>query len=92
EITPDCDCVSWSDAPIVPDIGILASDDPVALDTACYDLVNQQEGFKESMLHDHHEKNSDKFKGVWKNVDGRIQLRYAEEIGLGCMEYDLITI
>ncbi|MEG2139627.1 MAG: DUF362 domain-containing protein [Bilophila sp.] len=38
-VTPDCDCAAWSDAPLVPDIGLLASLDPVALDKACYDLV-----------------------------------------------------
>ena len=49
-ITPDCDCVPWSDASIVPDIGILASKDPVAIDAAACDLVNQQQGFAESLL------------------------------------------
>jgi len=44
QITPDCDCVPWSDAPIVPDVGILASTDPVAIDAASLDLVNQQQG------------------------------------------------
>lgn len=92
DITPDCDCVPWSDAPLVPDIGILASDDPVALDAACYDLIDQQTGFKDSMLNHNHEKGSDKFKGVWENVDGRIQLVYGEEIGLGVMDYELIPI
>lgn len=92
DITPDCDCVPWSDVPLVPDIGILASNDPVALDTASYDLVNQQEGFKESMLHGNYDKESDKFKGVWNKVDGRIQLEYAGEIGLGSMDYELISI
>lgn len=92
EITPDCDCVPWSDAPLVPDIGIMASKDPVALDTASYDLVNQQEGFKESILKNNHEKESDKFKGVWKKVDGRIQLKYAEKIGMGSMDYKLNSI
>jgi uncharacterized Fe-S center protein len=92
EITPDCDCVPWSDAPLVPDIGILASNDPVALDTASYDLVNQQRGFKNSMLHNHYETGSDKFKGVWGKVEGRLQLEYAEEIGLGSMDYELISI
>lgn len=91
-ITPDCDCVPWSDAPVVPDIGILASDDPVALDTASYDLINQQPGFKNSMLHNNYQKGSDKFQGVWENVDGRIQMEYAEKIGLGAMDYDLIPI
>lgn len=92
DITPDCDCVSWSDAPIVPDIGFLASEDPVALDYASYNLVNQEQGFKESMLHNNYDKYSDKFKGVWKNVDSVIQLKYAEEIGLGTMDYELISI
>jgi uncharacterized Fe-S center protein len=50
DITPDCDCVPWSDSPIVPDIGILASIDPVAIDVASYHLVNQQHGFKDSLL------------------------------------------
>ena len=38
--TPDCDCVGWSDLPLVPDVGLLASTDPVALDQACLDMVN----------------------------------------------------
>lgn len=92
EITPDCDCVSWSDAPLVPDIGILASDDPVALDTASLELVNKEKGFKNSMLHNYHESGSDKFNAVWNKVDGRLQLQYAEEIGLGSMDYELISL
>lgn len=92
DITPDCDCVSWSDVPLVPDIGILASDDPVALDSASYDLINQQKGFKDSMLLHNHEKGSDKFRGVWENVDGKIQLNYADKIGLGTMDYELIHV
>lgn len=40
-MTPDCDCASWSDMPLVPDVGILASTDPVALDQACFDLVSK---------------------------------------------------
>lgn len=92
DITPDCDCVPWSDAPIVPDIGILASEDPVALDHASYNLVNQEHGFKESMLHSNYDEHSDKFRGVWKKVDSVIQLQYAEKIGLGNMGYELINI
>lgn len=92
DITPDCDCVPWSDAPLVPDIGILASTDPVALDHASFNLVNQQKGFKHSLLHGNYEEDADKFKGVWKQVDGVIQLKYAEEIGLGSMDYELIDV
>ena len=91
-ITPDCDCVPWSDYPIVPDIGILASRDPVAIDAASYDLVNEQMGFKDSILEKNFEKGADKFRGVWSEVDSRYQLVYAEEIGLGSREYHLIKI
>lgn len=49
-ITPDCDCVPWSDAAIVQDIGILASLDPVAIDQASFDLVNRQMGLAGTLL------------------------------------------
>jgi uncharacterized protein len=91
DITPDCDCVPWSDAPLIPDVGILASNDPVALDHASYNLVNEQEGFKDSLLHNNYQED-DKFKGVWKKVDGIIQLKYADKIGLGSMDYELMKI
>ncbi|EYE89071.1 4Fe-4S ferredoxin [Fervidicella metallireducens AeB] len=91
-ITPDCDCVPWSDAPIVPDIGILASKDPVAIDKASLDLVNQQIGLKNSLLTCNHEHGKDKFFGMRENVNGHIQIKYGEEIGLGFSEYELIEI
>lgn len=92
DITPDCDCEAFSDAPIVPDIGILASTDPVALDTASYDLVNQQVGLENSLLEHQHHKGGDKFRGVWEEVDGRLLLEYAEEVGMGSKEYHLINL
>jgi uncharacterized Fe-S center protein len=64
----------------------------VALDAASYDLVNIQTGFKNSMLHNHHREGEDKFKGVWDGVDGRLQLRYGQKIGLGNLDYELIDI
>lgn len=91
-ITPDCDCFPFSDTPIVADIGILASKDPVAIDAASFDLVNQQTGFTDSLLTAHHHKGEDKFKGVHAQTDGYRQLKYAEEIGMGTTRYDLIGI
>jgi uncharacterized Fe-S center protein len=91
-ITPDCDCFPFSDAPIVPDIGILASTDPVAIDAASFELVNQQQGYTDSLLTAHHHKGGDKFKGVHAQTDGYRQVRYAEEIGLGSSTYDLVNI
>jgi uncharacterized Fe-S center protein len=53
KITPDCDCLPRSDAPVVPDIGILASRDPVSIDAPSFDLVNEEAGFIDSLLHTH---------------------------------------
>jgi len=91
-ITPDCDCFPFSDAPIVPDIGILASRDPVAIDAASFDLVNRQQGYPDSLLTAHHHKGEDKFTGVHPQTDGFRQILYAEKIGMGNRTYDLIRI
>ena len=91
-ITPDCDCVPWSDAPIVPDIGILASTDPVAIDKACLDLVNQQAGLSGSHLKANHGPGEHKFLGLWNYTLGDLQLSYAQEIGLGTQRYELVEI
>ncbi|WP_292424631.1 DUF362 domain-containing protein [Methanoregula sp.] len=91
-ITPDCDCTPWSDASIVPDIGILASTDPVAIDAAACDLVNQQQGYAESFLSTHHPPGEDKFSGMRPNTDGKRQLQYAEELGMGSRNYKLVRL
>jgi uncharacterized Fe-S center protein len=92
DITPDCDCVPWSDAPLVPDIGILASRDPVAIDAASLDLVNQQAGLSGTLLHAHHRPGENKFTGTWEHTRGDLQLSYAEECGLGKRDYRLVEI
>lgn len=92
DITPNCDCVNFSGAYIVPDIGILASKDPVAIDAASYDLVNEQIGNVNSSLKCNHSKGLDKFKGIYENIDGTRQITYGEEIGLGSSKYELIKI
>ncbi|MDR1721876.1 MAG: DUF362 domain-containing protein [Methanobrevibacter sp.] len=91
-ITPDCDCLPFSDAPIVPDIGFLASTDPVAIDAASVYLVNQQKGLRGTMLHKNCNHGQDKFQGVWDNVDGNHLLDYCEEIGLGTKDFELIEL
>jgi uncharacterized Fe-S center protein len=91
-ITPDCDCVPWSDAPFVPDIGILASKDPVAIDQASYDLVNRQMGLANTLLQKNLEPGKDKFLGIWESTLGNIQLDYGAKIGLGNKEYRLVEI
>lgn len=92
DITPDCDCCPWSDSRIVPDIGILASTDPVAIDAASFELVNARPGIRGSRLLGNYAPGEDKFKGVAPYTDGMRQVRYGEEIGLGTADYELITI
>ena len=82
-VSPNCDCYDHSDPPIVPDIGVLASDDPVAIDQISVDLVNQTEGRIES---------KDKFRALYPNVDWTVQLEYAEKIGLGSRKYEIIKL
>ncbi len=91
-VTPECDCVPWSDAPIVPDVGILASTDPVAIDKASYDLVNKQPGLPESALRRAHAPGADKFRDIWPRIDAAVQFRHAERIGLGSADYELIKL
>ena len=91
-ITPECDCVPWSDAPIVPDIGILASRDPVAIDMASFDLVKEQIGLKNSKLKQHYKPGQDKFEGTWEKTKGLVQIEYGENIGLGSSRYTLKEI
>ncbi|NYT05880.1 MAG: DUF362 domain-containing protein [Methanomicrobiales archaeon] len=92
DITPHCDCAPWSDAPIVPDIGVLASADPVALDAACLDLVNTQAGCPGTLLEHNTAPGEDKFGGLWPHTQGPLQLAYAEAIGLGSRQYQLMRI
>jgi uncharacterized Fe-S center protein len=88
-ISPMCDCVNHSDTPIVRDIGIVASLDPVALDQASADLVNREEAFKGSCLKTNTSPGEDKFRGLYPQVDWEIQLDYAEKLGIGKRDYTL---
>jgi uncharacterized Fe-S center protein len=92
QISPACDCYGYSDAPIVNDIGILSSADPVAIDQASVDLVNREAGSKTSKLKKNWNPGEDKFRAIYPEVDWSIQLAYAEEIGMGTRKYELIKI
>ena len=89
QVSPLCDCYGHTDAPIVPDIGIVASTDPVAIDQASADLVNKATGFEGSSLKTGHEPGGDKFRGVHPTIDWEVQLEYGEKMGLGRRRYRL---
>lgn len=90
-ISPDCDCFGWTDASIVPDIGITASVDPVALDQASLDLVNKAPVIPGTVLAEKEQK-PNKFAAVHKGVGGEHTLEYAEKMGLGSREYKLVEV
>jgi len=92
QVSPACDCYGHADAPIVNDIGICASTDPVALDQACADLVNAAQGNRNTALTSGFEPGEDKFRGVYPAIDWTIQLDHAEKLGLGTRKYELVTI
>lgn len=91
DVTPDCDCFSYADNPIVPNVGIVASRDPVAVDLAAAELVNAQESIAGSKIGRRGRK-EDKFALLHPEIDWRQQLRYAESIGLGSCSYELIDL
>ena len=91
-ITPDCDCFGFSDRSIVPDIGILAGLDPVAIDQASMDLISAETGFANSRLKDGHKPGCDKFAGLRPTARHMVQVEYGERIGLGTRKYELVKI
>jgi len=91
-ISPACDCLEYNDAPIVHDIGIMVSKDPVAIDQASVDIVNSQTGIASSCLSKGVEKGGDKFGSVYPYIDWSVQLEHGEKIGLGSREYELLKL
>jgi len=92
-VSPNCDCWGCNDAPIVPDIGIFASADPVALDQACVDAVNAAVPLANSALTDTgsdvHDIHGDKFALVHPDTAWSAMLDHGAKIGMGTREYEL---
>ena len=97
DVSPDCDCHGENDAPILPNLGMLASFDAVALDQACADLCLKADPLPNSQLTDrlsdpHAHTHHDPFKDVHPNTSWRECLEHAEKIGLGTREYELVRM
>ncbi|WDP85377.1 MAG: DUF362 domain-containing protein [Desulfobacter sp.] len=92
DISPKCDCLPYCESPICSDIGVVASTDPVAIDQASADLVNQQQALKGSVLTCNLAPGEDKFKGLYPGVDWEHQLAYAQDIGIGTRDYQLVKL
>jgi uncharacterized protein len=76
KITKECDCLAKDDPRVVADIGVLASNDPVAVDQSSFDMVSSKAG-------------ADIFKELHPKRDAEKQLSHAQRIGLGSREYSI---
>ena len=97
DVSPNCDCHAENDAPILPNIGMFASFDPLALDQACADACLKQEPLPNSQLSDRmkaagFEDHHDHFENTTPDSEYKTCLAHAEKIGLGSREYELIQI
>ena len=97
DISPYCDCHPENDAPILPDIGMFCSTDPLALDQACVDACLKAQPLPDSVLGDHMREEGfcdhhDHFVNTTPESEYQTCLAHAEKIGLGSREYDLIEV
>ena len=92
DVSPYCDCHAENDVPIVPDVGMFASFDPVALDMACADAVNKQPAIAGSVLDEREHCHHDHFTDVHPETNWMTALEHAEKLGLGSREYELVEI
>ena len=97
DVSPNCDCHRENDVPILPNIGMFASFDPLALDQACVDACLKQTPLPNSQLTDamakegfcdHH----DHFENTTPNAEYKTCLEHAEKIGIGSRAYELIVM
>jgi uncharacterized Fe-S center protein len=98
DVSPYCDCHAENDVPIIPDIGMFASFDPVALDMACADMANQAPVLPGSYLEeqlkgqDCNSGEGDHFCAAHPETNWKVCLDHAEKIGIGTKMYEMIEI
>lgn len=94
DISPFCDCYASNDAPIVPDVGMFASFDPVSLDKACIDAVNAQKACHNSRLEEtgHCDCHLDNLTNNHPTTNWKDAIEYAQKLGLGTADYELVNI
>lgn len=97
DVSPNCDCHCENDAPILPNLGMFASFDPLALEQACVDACLAAKPMPGSQLSDNMAKagfvdRHDHFVNSTPESEWRTCLEHAEKIGLGTREYELITV
>lgn len=97
DVSPNCDCHGENDVPILPDLGMFASFDPLALDQACVDACLKAAPLPGSQLSDNLAKpgfvnHHDHFTNSSPQSEWRACLEHAAKIGLGTRDYELIVV
>jgi len=97
DVSPYCDCHGENDAPILPNIGMFASFDPLALDQACVDACLKAKPLAASVLGDNRAaadfvERHDHFTNTSPDSEWKTCLEHAEKIGLGSREYELVVV
>ncbi len=96
DVSPYCDCHAYNDAPLIPNIGMAASFDPVALDQACSDLCQKAQRFQNTRITDNVSRGLKITEDLWHDSEPKavwkMTLEHAEKIGLGTRKYELKRI
>jgi uncharacterized Fe-S center protein len=92
DVSPFCDCHAENDAPVIADVGMFASFDPVALDTACAEACNKMEPLPNTFLTERGNRTGDIFNDTHPVTNWRTGVEHAEKIGVGTTAYELIEV
>ena len=93
DVSPFCDCYGLNDAPVIPDVGMFASFDPVAIDQACADAANREHAIADSFLGEKHPApGADHFHTMHPDTNWEAGIEQGVKIGLGSSDYELVTI
>jgi hypothetical protein len=98
DVSPACDCVGFADMPIVPNLGVFAGYDPVALDKATLDMARESPGMPGSAAEDYEaaDPGTRKFTTVsahsFEDLSEEIQIEAGSLNGLGSLDYEMVTV
>ncbi len=94
DVTPDCDCWNKTELPIVPDLGVLAGTNPVAIDQASYDLITASPGYPGSKLEGSEgmRPGGDKIEPIYPKILSEIYFQIAGKAGIGSDKYEIEDI
>lgn len=92
DVSPNCDCHSENDLAIIPDVGIFASFDPVALDMACVDAANKQQVIHGSCLEEKSQHTHDHFINTHPETNWEVCIDHSVKLGIGNKDYELIEV